>query len=269
MSQSNYKYIYLMNLINQLPQKVQKELKNKSLLKVISGLSNYDKNSVQKISQAASLGGADMIDLACKPELVETIKGITDLPLCVSSVKPELFVDAVKAGAELVEIGNFDSFYDKGIIFTPEDVLLLTKKTKDLLPDVPLSVTVPHNISLDKQVDLAMVLVHEGADIIQTEGGKGSNPFSVGITGFFEKAVPTLAATYAIKKEFVKNSIENPIMSASGLSQVTAPLAISCGASALGVGSVINKLDNLVAMVAEVRGLKESLTKALIEEKIL
>tara|TARA_Y100000589_G_scaffold279153_1_gene274989 strand:- start:1405 stop:2181 length:777 start_codon:yes stop_codon:yes gene_type:complete len=258
-----------MSLINQLPQKVQKELQNKSLLKVISGLTNFDIQSVKVISQAASLGGADMIDLSCKPEVVDAAKKITDISLCVSSVNPELFVDAVSAGAELIEIGNFDSFYEKGIIFSAEEVLNLTKKTKDILPDIPLSVTVPHKMSLDRQVTLAMNLVQEGVDIIQTEGGKSANPYSAGISGFFEKAVPTLAATYAIQKEFNKCSIDIPIMSASGLSQITAPLAISCGASAVGVGSVINKLDDLVAMVAEVRGLKESLTGTLINQKIL
>ena len=35
-----------MTLIHQLPQKVQKELEKKSLLKVISGLNNFDVNSV-------------------------------------------------------------------------------------------------------------------------------------------------------------------------------------------------------------------------------
>ena len=58
-------------------------------------------------------------------------------------------------------------------------------------------------------------------------------------------------------------------MSASGLSQVTAPLAISCGASAIGVGSVINKLDDLVSMSTVVRGIKEKLEKPLIKKKSL
>ena len=79
---------------------------------------------------------------------------------------------------------------------------------------------------IDKQVDLAIKLVEEGVDIIQTEGGTSSSPYSAGIQGFFEKSVPTLAATYAIHQEFNKQSLNTPIMSASGLSQVTCPLAI-------------------------------------------
>ena len=257
-----------MTLINQLPQKVQEELNNKSLLKVISGLDNFDIESVKMIAEAAYLGGADVIDLACKAELVETVLEITSVPVCVSAVEPILFIDSVKAGATFIEIGNFDSFYEKGIYFSSEKVLALTKETKDLLPHIPLSVTVPHTISLDQQVELAMQLVKEGADFIQTEGGKSSKPFSSGIQGLFEKSVPTLAATYAINQEFVKNKIDNPIMSASGLSQITCPLAISSGASAVGVGSVINKLDNLVGMIAVIRGLKESLKKTIITQKI-
>ena len=257
-----------MTLINQLPQKVQKELHNKSLLKIISGLNNFDIESVQMIAKAASIGGADVIDLACQPKLVETVLDITSLPICVSAVKPKLFIDAVKAGASFIEIGNFDSFYEKGINFSANQVLSLTKETKDLLPNVPLSVTVPHTLTLDKQVDLALELIKEGADIIQTEGGQSSQPYSSGIQGLFEKSVPTLTATFAIKQEFIKNGISIPIMCASGLSQVTCPLAIAAGASAVGVGSVVNKLDNLVGMIAVIRGLKESLDKSLNTQKI-
>ena len=57
-------------------------------------------------------------------------------------------------------------------------------------------------------------------------------------------------------------------MSASGLSQITCPLAITAGASAVGVGSVINKLDNMVGMIAGIRGLKESLDNSLNTQKI-
>ncbi len=269
MSQSVYTHIMSMSLIHLLPQKVQKELENKSLLKVISGLNNFDLNSVTMIAKAASLGGADMIDMACKPNLIESVIKVTSLPICVSAVEPNLFIDAVSAGATIIEIGNFDSFYKKGIIFTPEQVLNLTKRTKELLPNIPLSVTVPHTITLDQQVDLAIKLVREGADIIQTEGGTSSKPFSAGIQGCLEKSVPTLAATYSIKEEFVNNSIDCHIMSASGLSQVTAPLAISCGASAVGIGSVINRLDDLVSMIAVVRGIKEKLGQPLIRKKSL
>ena len=268
MSQSGNKFIKSMSLINLLPQKIQEELSSKSLLKVISGLNNFDVKSVKLVSEAASLGGADLIDIACKPDLVELASKVSSLPICVSAVEPELFIDSVKAGASLIEIGNYDTFYAQGITFSNIKILNLTKKTRDLLPNIPLSVTVPHTLPIDKQVELAINLVDEDVDIIQTEGGTSSNPSSSGIQGLFQKSVPTLAATYAINKEFKKQSINIPIMSASGLSEITLPLAISCGASAVGVGSVVNKLDDLIAMIAVVRGLKDSLKNSMIAEKI-
>ena len=257
-----------MSLINLLPQTIKQELKKKSLLKVISGLNNFEVQSVLTIAKAASLGGADLIDIACKPELVESVIKISSLPICVSSVEPKQFKAAVSAGASLIEIGNYDTFYSQGITFSSAKVLNLTKETRDLLPNMPLSVTVPHTMPIDKQVDLAIKLIGEHVDIIQTEGGTSSIPFSSGIQGLFEKSVPTLAATYAINKEFEKHSINIPIMSASGLTEVTCPLALSCGASAVGVGSVVNKLDDPLSMIAVVRGLKESLRNSIIKEKI-
>ncbi|KAM3247416.1 hypothetical protein P3L10_009183 [Capsicum annuum] len=41
------------------------------------------------------------------------------LQVCVSSVDPTLFPAVVETGALMVEIGNYDSFYVKGLVFTP------------------------------------------------------------------------------------------------------------------------------------------------------
>ena len=41
-----------------------------------------------------------------------------NLPICVSAVDPELFPAAMAAGAAMLEIGNFDSFYAQGRIFS-------------------------------------------------------------------------------------------------------------------------------------------------------
>ena len=126
MSQSGNKFIKKMSLINLLPQKTQEQLRHKSLLKIISGLNNFEIKSVKKISEAAFLGGADLIDIACKPELVESAIKISTLPICVSSVTPKSFINSVEAGASVIEIGNYDSFYEEGITFSEEKVLNLT-----------------------------------------------------------------------------------------------------------------------------------------------
>ncbi|KAJ7559260.1 hypothetical protein O6H91_04G076100 [Diphasiastrum complanatum] len=201
--------------------------------KVISGLQNFNANNVADIVLAAYKGGATHVDIACDPELVRMAVHLTPLP---------------------IEIGNYDSFYKSGRLFSASEILELTKKTRRYLPNIVLSVTVPHTLSLDEQVKLAEVLEAEGADIIQTEGGSGSTPLMPGVHGLIEKATPTLAAAYLISK-----AVKVPVMCASGLSVVTASMAIAAGASGVGVGSAVNKLNDQIAMVAAVRSIADAL----------
>ncbi|WP_071516498.1 DUF561 domain-containing protein [Geitlerinema sp. PCC 9228] len=223
-------------------------------LKIISGLTNFDRERVARTVKAAEAGGATFVDIAADPELVKLAKERTHLPVCVSAVEAEKFPPAVAAGADLIEIGNFDPFYDRGIRFEAEDVLRLTHETRKLLPEIPLSVTVPHILELDRQVELAETLVAAGANVIQTEGGTSSQPTHSGVMGLVEKATPTLAATHAIS-----HAVSVPVLCASGISSVTAPMAIAAGAAGVGVGSAVNRLDNEVAAIAQVRSLVDAL----------
>ena len=138
------------------------------------------------------------MDIACEPKLVELAAEVSNIPVCVSSVEPRLFSSAVKAGASIIEIGNFDSFYPEGRFFSADEVISLATESRHLLPEVFLSVTIPHVLPLDSQAQLALDLVDRGVDLIQTEGGTSSHPMSPGTLGLIEKASPTLAATFAI-----------------------------------------------------------------------
>ncbi|MEY3750613.1 MAG: hypothetical protein RLZZ186_1032 [Cyanobacteriota bacterium] len=247
-----------MSRLAQLPASLRMALEERRALKVIAGLTNFDATSVERISRAAGLGGADLIDVACDPALVQLAAEVSGLPICVSAVDPELFPAAVAAGAAMVEIGNYDAFYPLGRIFDAEEVLAITRRTRELLPEVVLSVTVPHVLPLDQQEQLAADLVAAGADIIQTEGGTSAKPFSAGSLGLIEKAAPTLAAAHSISR-----AVSVPVLCASGLSSVTVPMAIAAGAAGVGVGSAVNKLNDPLAMVAVVRGLREALGSAV------
>jgi hypothetical protein len=233
---------------------LQRAFQQKNALKVISGLHNFDADRVATIVKAAELGGATFVDIAADASLIRMVKQLTSLPVCVSAVEPELFVMAVAAGADLIEIGNFDSFYAQGRRFESAEVLALTQATRALLPNTLLSVTVPHILTLDAQVALAEQLVAAGADIIQTEGGTSANPVSPGVLGLIEKAAPTLAAAYEIARV-----VSVPVLCASGISSMTAPLAIAAGAAGVGVGSAINQLNSEIAMVAVVRSIVEAM----------
>jgi len=205
-------------------QAVMKPFLNGNALKVISGLQAHDPILVENVAVAAYNGGASHVDIACDPSLVTLVKSKINIPICVSSVEPHKFLAAVDAGADMIEIGNFDSFYSQGISFSAADVLQMTRETRALLPNVPLSVTIPHQLSLSEQVELARAVEQLGADIIQTEGKCKSSPVGLGVQEMIELASPTLAAAFAISR-----AVTIPVMCASGLTDVTAPLALAAG----------------------------------------
>ena len=255
----------LMMRLSSLPVALAEAIRGRRLLKVIAGLANFDAVSVTKVARAAAAGGADLVDVACDPALVQAVAAAAPgLPICVSAVEPELFPAAVAAGASVVEIGNYDSFYPEGRLFTAAEVLELTRRTRALLPAVVLSVTVPHTLPLDQQEQLAIDLAAAGADLIQTEGGTSARPFSAGSLGLIEKAAPTLAAAHGISRALQAADAPLPVLCASGLSAVTVPMALAAGASGVGVGSAINRLEDELAMVAVVRSLRESISCAVL-----
>ena len=88
-----------MTRLQQLPVSLQRSLEQRSALKVIAGLMNFDAASVERVARAAGRGGADLIDVACDPALVRlAIEASGGVPVCVSSVEPEQFPAAVAAG---------------------------------------------------------------------------------------------------------------------------------------------------------------------------
>ncbi len=248
-----------MTRIESLPPSLQHSLKHHYCLKVIAGLGNFDARSVSRVANAAGIGGADLLDIACDPELVRIAKEASGLPICVSAVEPGLFRDSVEAGASMVEIGNFDIFYPQGRFFSAQEVLALAIETRQILPEIILSVTVPHVLPLDEQAELAIDLVGAGVDMIQTEGAASSKPMNPGVLGLIEKATPTLAASLTIKSRLKEDGLEVPIICASGLSEATVSMAFAAGANCVGVGSAINKLTDEISMIAAVRNLRESI----------
>lgn len=90
--------------------------------------------------------------------------------MVVSAVDPAAFGPCVAAGADMLELGNFDAFYAAGLRLTSLDILDMTQRTQALHPSLPLSVTVPHWLQMEEQAQLAHSLQGLGVDVIQTEG---------------------------------------------------------------------------------------------------
>ena len=152
--------------------------------------------------------------------------------------------------------------YKKGISFTAQDVLRLTKETLALLGDREtfFSVTIPGEISITEQISLARELEAMGIDLIQTEGHFSKDAQADGVRGLMERAELTISNTIELAR-----NIEMPIMTATGINPTTAPFAFAAGASAIGVGSCINKMDSTLSMMATIRNLVEIADKNAVK----
>ena len=227
-------------------------------VKVIAGIDNFDIDNIKKVVNAAQMAEASAIDICADEHIVSEIRNMTDLPLFVSSIVPSELVRAVELGADAIELGNFDVLYKKGVSFSKEDVLNLVDETLSLLGNnrVFFSVTIPGEISVSDQIDLARNLEARGIDLIQTEGHFSADNQSDGVRGLMERAELTISNTIELSR-----NIEMPIMTATGINPTTAPFAFAAGASAIGCGSCINKMNSEISMIATAKQLVEIASK--------
>ena len=235
----------------------KRALEEKRAVKIIAGIDNFDSDRVKKVVMAASNSGASAIDICADPDIISMARSMTELPLFVSSVDPEELAHAVALGADAVELGNFDALYKKGISFSAEQVLNLAKRTKELVEGAFLCVTIPGELEISEQIELARELEALGVDLIQTEGHFSNENPSNGVRGLIERAELTISNTIELSR-----NVELPIMTATGINPTTASLAFAAGASAIGCGSCVNKLDSEISMLAVSRSLVEIAEKS-------
>ena len=201
---------------------------------------------------AASNSGASAVDICANPDIVAMARSMTELPLFVSSVDPQELAHAAILGADAIELGNFDALYKKGLTFSASQVLSLVKRTLELLDrDIFFCVTIPGELEIAEQIELARELEDLGIDLIQTEGHFSKDPAN-GVRGLVERAELTISNTIELTR-----NVEIPVMTATGINPTTAPLAFAAGASAIGCGSCVNKLDSEISMLAVSKSLVE------------
>lgn len=244
---------------------LRKKIENKSMIKIIAGIDNFDMENIKKVICAADMAGADAVDIAAKKEIITLAKELTDLAIFVSSVNPEELAMAAEMGVDAVEIGNYDALYKKGVKTTAEQVLDIAQRTRDLIgQEIFMCVTVPGDLEISEQILLAQKLETMGVDMIQTEGACVANIQNTGARGLLEKANVSIANTIEISR-----NVDIPVMTASGITSTTAPMAFAAGASAIGVGSCINKLSSTLEMAATARTIVEASRKIAVKETVM
>jgi len=235
----------------------KKHLREKRAVKIIAGINNYNLDNVAKVCRAAQMGHASAVDIAADKEVYKVARKNTKLPIFVSSIHPFELLDAVKWGADAIEIGNFDALYKENRSFSAEEVYDIVLETMSLVSkyDIFTCVTIPGNIDVSEQIELAKKLEILGVDLIQTEGLKQSSDSTNPSAHLVSYAQATIANTLELM-----HHISTPIMSASGITAQTTPLAFASGASAVGVGSAVNKLNSEVEMAATVMAIVGSIS---------
>lgn len=217
---------------------------DKIAIKVITGLNNFDIKKITKMTQAGEIAKATYMDIAADISIIHELQSNSTIPICVSAVSSKKLVQCQQAGAQILEIGNYDAFYEQGRLFSSKEIIEISKDTRNLSPRTALCVTIPHILCIEEQIQLVQDLKNIGVDIIQTEGRSTGFSKNGDLSGVIQKAASTCSSTYAISQ----NS-NIPIISASGISALTTPISFLYGASCVGIGNNIRQLNNITSMV--------------------
>lgn len=235
----------------------KKHLEEKKAVKIIAGIDNFDLDNVKKVVIAAQMANGSAVDVSADKDVIEIAKANTQLPIFVSSIDASLLSQAMEWGADAIEIGNYDALYKKGERISAEQILDIVSKTLALVEeDTFISVTVPAHIEISEQIELAKKLEELNINLIQTEGAATTRVNSDGARGLLETALASISNTMELAR-----NVKTPVMCASGITPATAALAFAAGASAIGVGSCINKLDSQISMIATAKLVVEAVNK--------
>nr|YP_009314685.1 Hypothetical protein ycf23 [Neoizziella asiatica]SCW23140.1 Hypothetical protein ycf23 [Neoizziella asiatica] len=233
---------------------IQEACAKKQVIKTIIGIDNFSfVNSIDKI-KAAEIAGSTYIDIAANVDMLLEAKLFVSLPICVSSICVQELLACSKAGADMLEIGNFDSFYNKKITLTSQDILAMVQELKYRDPEVSICVTIPHVLSIEQQIGLAKQLDKLGIDMIQTEGWSSKQADLVDISDVIRVASATVGNVLALA-----DAVDIPVVASSGISSLTAPMAISCGAAGVGVGSFFNYFGSGLELSKEINEMKNTM----------
>lgn len=238
-------------------------LSEKRAVKIIAGIDNFDADRVRNVVTAAEQAGASAVDICADREIISMVREMTNMPIFVSSIKPQDLAMSIAMGADAIELGNFDALYKNGISMSGSQVMDLVRETLSMInkEEVFFSVTIPGNLDISEQINMARELESMGIDLIQTEGHYSNTEIPSGVRGLVERAELTISNTIEISR-----NVEIPVMTATGINPTTASLAFAAGASAIGCGSCVNKLDSEISMIAVSKSLVEIANRNIVRE---
>lgn len=212
---------------------LMKLLEEKKLLKVISGMENFNEENIKMVVNAANTGSAQSVDISADSDNIKWVKeNYTGLIVFVSSLSTAMLIKAREYGADVLELGNYDAVYTQGKKVSKEEVVELTRELRSKT-NAPICITIPGNIEIEEQVDLAVQIQAAGADIIQVENLKRESE-------------------YENAKAIVK-AVQIPVLLSGRIDSTNIEKALSTGVNAIGIGTAINSKPDISSMVDEVK----------------
>ena len=217
----------------------KKHLREKRAIKVAVGSSDLEKAA--KVCRAAQGARASAIDIPFSKEIYDVARKNSKLPIIVSSIHPFEILEAIKMGADGVQIGNYWDLYRSGKYFNAEEIYDVVLETLGLINEYEtfICVTIPASLEMNEQIDLIHKLEVLGVDMIQTEGYKKVAVNGIIVESAFD-SILNLGECLKVSKL--------PIMASSGMSTKTLFAAFERGANAVAVDNVVNQLPSEVAM---------------------
>lgn len=238
-------------------------LNEKRALKVISGINNLNLERAEMVISSAIEAKATAVDVAANKEILSLATNLiseanSDIVLFASSINPiDLAMSVNEFNVDAIELGNFDALYSEGLTMSSTQIISLVKETLSLISsekrnEILFSVTIPGSLAISEQISLARELEMMNIDLIQTEGFVSQVNNFEGARAWINRAELTISNTFELSK-----NIELPIMTASNINTTTAQFAFAAGASAIGCGSCINRLESKISMLAVISNLME------------
>lgn len=166
--------------------------------------------------------------------------------------------DCAVEGVNIIEIGNYDYFYQQNIEFSSTHIFSLAREVIDILPELDICVTIPSILSLDEQINLSIKLEDIGIQMIQTESLSVQKKHTT-ITTLIKDALPVLLSTYAISR-----NVNIPVITSSGINSILASLACTYGASRVGIGTSVKNYSNILMKSIYIQEIIDSIDKKKI-----
>nr|ARW60153.1 hypothetical protein [Laurencieae sp.] len=255
--------------MNLFSTKLYSCFQSKRVIKVITGMDNTSISKIINIAKVAELSGGSYLDIVANPKLVKLLKSYSSIPICVSSISPIDLYNCAVAGADLIEVGNFDSCYKKGIYMSSCEISQLCRELRSLMDNIDLCVTIPYYLPLSEQIKLAQDLEFMGVNIIQTEAFFIKNKLhrlNLNHSHIFQST--SLSYLSLLSTYFISEHVRIPVITSSSINAFSSPMALLCGASGVGVGSVVQNQYDLLQMSNYVKALRYSINSLTHEQSL-